>query len=82
MVGKFRYGIDHAKNSAKTNDFIQAADLVAQRRKQLKPNVARVLLCLVQSYIATNFPCGREPSGLRGPVPARKTRLPSRVAGT
>jgi hypothetical protein len=25
MVGKFRYGIDHAKNSAKMNDLIQAA---------------------------------------------------------
>jgi hypothetical protein len=82
MVGKFRNGIDHAKHSAKTNDLIQAADLVAQRRQQLKPNIARVLLCLVQGYITTNFPLWRDPSGLRGPVPARKTRLPSRVAGT
>ena len=56
MIGKFWYGIDHAKHSAKTNDLIQAADLVAQRRKQLKPNVARVLLCLVQGYITANFP--------------------------
>jgi hypothetical protein len=56
MVGKFTNGIDHAKHSAKTNDLIQAADLVAQRRQQLKPNIARVLLCLVQGYITTNFP--------------------------
>ena len=34
MVGKFRCGIDHVKHSAKANDLIQAADLVAQRRKQ------------------------------------------------
>jgi hypothetical protein len=29
MVGKIRYGIDHAKHPAKANDLVQTADLVA-----------------------------------------------------
>jgi len=29
MVGKIRYGIDHAEHSAKTNDLVETADLVA-----------------------------------------------------
>ena len=82
MIGKILGGIHHSEHPSDAAYFVEAAKFLPHCREQHKTDESCVLVALLHSQISAELPWRIARPDSLGPVPAKKTKFPTRTAGT